>query len=258
MATGRTLPKHTRVYVDGYDLSGAGRTIGPLTWEYAEVDMTAPMSDAIKGYLLNQVNIGLGTFNGVLDNTTGAIHAVGSAISSPRNVMVPLGIRAAPAIGDPVFVGVFNQLSYNAADDGGAVVANIPFGAWNVNSEIAYTKPWGLLIHNKQAETAVNSAVAPSSMDNGAATTAGGYLMYQVFTANGTATVKIQDSATNANDAAFADLSGATSGVVDASSTPKSGLVALGITATVRRYLRWQIVLGTATTVTFALAFVRG
>ena len=39
--------------------------------------------------------------------------------------------------------------------------------------------------------------------------------------------------------------------------TPASGMVAISTTATVRRYLRWQISLGTATTATFALAFIR-
>jgi hypothetical protein len=79
--------------------------------------------------------------------------------------------------------------------------------------------------------------------------------MYQVFAGNGTATLKVQDAATNTNPS-FADLSGATSGSVNCA-TPSAGVVAISTTATVRQYLRWQIVFGTATTVTFALAFVR-
>jgi hypothetical protein len=39
--------------------------------------------------------------------------------------------------------------------------------------------------------------------------------------------------------------------------TPKFGIIELAKTATVGRYLRWQIALGTASSVTFALAFMR-
>ena len=79
--------------------------------------------------------------------------------------------------------------------------------------------------------------------------------MYQVFAGDGTATISVEDATTN-SDANFAALTGATSGEIDFS-TPTAGIVAIGRTATVRRYLRWQISLNTATTVTFALAFVR-
>lgn len=57
---------------------------------------------------------------------------------------------------------------------------------------------------------------------------------------------------------AFAALSGATSGSIDASVTPVSGMVALGVTAAVRRYTRWQLAFGTATTATFVCGLIRG
>jgi hypothetical protein len=69
-------------------------------------------------------------------------------------------------------------------------------------------------------------------------------------------TLKVQDAATNSNGS-FSDLSGATSGSITAAVTPQSGMVALGTTATVRRYLRWQLVFGTATTCSFTAAFIR-
>lgn len=47
MATGRTKEKYRRVYIDGYDMSGFGRTIGPLEWKYDEADLTAHMSDTV-------------------------------------------------------------------------------------------------------------------------------------------------------------------------------------------------------------------
>lgn len=250
---GRTVAKHTRVYVDGYDLSGMTRQVGPLTWTIEEADQTC-LTDAVKGVLPNQSEIGIGSINGVFDNTaTTGLHIVAGGAGVMRTVMIPVGINAAPAQGDPVFVGQFEQKDY-MAENNVAVYANIGFDKTSETATtLKYAKPWGWLLHAKGAETAVNTAVGID--DNGGSSAFGGYMVYQVFAGNGTATIKVQDAATNTNPS-FADLSGATTGSIDCS-TVKYGVVALGNTATVRQYLRWQIVLGTATTVTFALAFVR-
>lgn len=252
MATGRTVLKHSRIYIDGYDISGHSRSFGPLLWTYDEIDQTC-IPDAVKGSLPGQVVHGIGTINGAMDNTADTgLHILQSAgAGSIHTLMLPIGIQAAPAQGDPVYIFQGNMLSYQYE----APYVNMPFGmpASN-NTTLAYTKPWGVLLHASGAETAVNTAVGID--DIGLVSTAyGGYMCYQAFAGNGTATIKVQDAATNTNPS-FADLTGATSGVIDCT-TPKYGIVALGTTATVRRYLRWQIVLGTATTVTFALAFVR-
>jgi hypothetical protein len=251
MTTGRTILKHTRFYADGYEWSGGLRAIGPLQNTYDETDLTTIL-DAVKGYLPAHSTLGIGTLNGVLDNTaTTGLHILASgAAGTKRTVMVAIGIQAAPAQGDPVYLGEFEQQGYY--QEGPYV--SIPFALPSETSTtLLYSKPWGWLLHANGAETAVNTAVGID--DIGASTAFGGYLCYQVTAGNGTATIKVQDAATNANGS-FSDLSGATSGSIDCS-TPKYGIVALGRTATVRRYLRWQIVLGTATTVTFCLGFVR-
>lgn len=255
MATGRTTPRHLRVYLDGYDMSGYGMAVGPLTWEFENEPMRA-FTDEVKSVINGQATLGLGTLNGILDNTASGLHELASASYQKRVAMVAVGIRGAPAQGDPVYIGEFEQSGYTAVPAGaGFVAANVPFeNASVLAAHLLHTKPWGWLLHPKGAETAVNTAVGID--DNGAASARGGVMCYQIFSSNGTVTVKVQDAATNANGS-FSDLSGATSGSVDASSTPKSGIVAIGTTATVRRYLRWQVVLGTATTVTFALGFVR-
>ncbi len=254
MATGRTHLKHARFYADGYDLSGFVRQFGPLAVEF-EAKADAALSDEVLNVLLDHGMLGVGELNAFLDNTANGLHAVTSGAGVKRVVLAALGIRSAPAQGDPAFCGEFAQLDYKAAPEmGGYVAANVSFGnADAVGAALAYAKPWGVLLHAKNAETAVNAASGVD--DYGAATTRGGFLCYQLFSSNGTVTLKAQDSADNAS---FADLSGATSGSQDASSTPKAGIVALGTTATVRRYLRWQLVFGTATTATFALALVRG
>ena len=255
MATGRTVPRWVRFYADGFDLSGFSRTVGPLKWEFEEADLTVQMADAAKGFMPNLASISPGTLNGVFDNTsTLGLHVVMSGILTSRIVMVPIGIRAAPASGDPVFMGQFIQLGYTGEIVAPSVYANVPFGEWDVANEIAYAKPWGNLVHAKGAETGANTGT--SDVDGLAATTAGGWLMYQVFAGNGTATISIDDAATDSNPS-YAALSGATSGELNMSNVQK-GIVALGVGATVRRFLRFQIAFNSATTVTYAMAFVRG
>lgn len=255
MATGRTNLKHARFYADGYDLSGYARQFGPLLCEFA-AEAEAALLDEVKGALPGVATLGVGELNGFFDNTaTSGLHAVMNGAGVKRAVMCPIGIRAAPAQSDPVYCGEFEQLAYHGVPEGNFVTANIPFGPTDVAAAtLVYAKPWGVLLHAKAAETAVNTATGVD--DNGAASALGGFMAYQVFAGNGTATLKVQDAATNL-DASFADLTGATTGSLDMSAV-RAGQVAIGVAATVRRYLRYQIVLGTATTVTFALAFVRG
>ena len=256
MAAGRTHPKWVRFYMAGYDLSGYARTVGPLKWEYDTPDLTADMADAVRGYLPDDASISCGDLKGVFDSTaTSGLHVVASAVSSPRVVMIPIGIRAVPAAGDPVFMGEFVQLGYHAEESDGAILANIPFGEWDAANQLSHSrdKPWGFLAHAKVATVAVNTAVGID--DYGAATAKGGYMAYQVFAGDGTATITMEDAATNTNPN-FAALTGATTGELDCSAVQK-GVVDLTATRDVRRYLRWQLSLNTATTVTFALAFMR-
>lgn len=254
MATGRTVKRFTRVYIDGYDMSGYTREIGPLTWEYPEVEQVA-LLDAVKGALLDIPNINIGTLNGVFDNTaTSGIHAVLGTAGVARNAMVPIGIQADPAAGDIVFVANVNESGYQIAPSGGDIVLTAPFTSTPPTSSMLYEKPWGVLLHALSAGTGANTG---TGIDNGAATTAGGFLMYQItaVAGTGTATISIDDSA---NNSTWLALSGATSGAIAHTAMPCAGIVQLSKTATVRKYLRWQLALTGITSVTFALAFVRG
>lgn len=255
MATGRTVNKWLRVYADGYDLSGYASSIGPLAWKYATARYFA-FSDAVVSYLPSTPEVSVGNFSGIFDNTaTSGLHALLSSAGAKHIVTTAVGIRGAPAQGDPVFVHQPYQGSYQIKQDGEAVMASIDFtNNANDGTTLAYSHPWGVLLNANVARTAVNSSTGID--DVGVTSTAyGGYFVYHVTAGNGTATLKVQDAASNV-DGSFTDLSGATSGSINCA-TPTAGIVALARTATVRRYLRWQIVLGSATTVTFVAAFVR-
>lgn len=243
------------MYAGGYDLSGFNRSIGPIGIEVEEADLTT-WTDLVKGYLKNQAKAGIGTLNSVFENTpTTGLHAVMGTAGIRRDILVAIGIQAAPAAGDLAFIGQFAHAGYQATNDGGALTVTCPFEGWDATAPLSIAPNWGILLHPNTAETAVNTAVG---FDNptGGATALGGLFMYQALAGNGTATLKVQDAATNTNPS-FADLTGATSGSIDCA-TKQSGLIALGVGATVRQFLRWQIVLGTATTVTFVIGFARG
>ena len=255
---GRTTNRYVRFYMDGYDLSGYSRTVSPLTWEFDPADLTCNMSDGVRGYLPNKPTVSPGTLNGVFDNTaTSGLHVVASAHNSDRVIMIPVGDKAAPVQGDPVFCGEFLQLGYHAEEDGGAVVASIPFGPWEASSLIAYNTPWGTLAHAKAAVTAANTA---NGYDDGcgAATSFGGYIVVQGFTGAtaGTATITLEHCTTA--DGEFSAVGGLTTGDLDFSTVQKVVAATTLKTTTINQYVRWQIALTDLTTVTFAMAFVRG
>ena len=252
MATGRTVLRNWRAYMDGYDLSGYTRSFGPLACTFEEgIDDAVTLT--VKQTMIGSANVSMGTLNGLFDNTaTSGLHAIMQTPGGTRNVMLACGIQTAPINYDPVFMGKFTQLSYSGDPDNIPVYATVTMG--NMTNEapnLAYSRPWGVLMHAKGAETAANTA---TGLDQLAATTLGGYMMYQSFAGNGTATIKIQDAAAN-SDGSFTDL--LSSGSLDFS-TPRAAIVALAKTATVKRYVRFQVAFGTATSVTFALAFSRG
>lgn len=257
MTQGRTLDIFARLYLDGYDVSGYIRSIGELKWEFG-VSPDASLTDQVKNILIGQASIGIGAFNGFFDNTDLGLHAVTKGAGVKRVVMIPTGIQAVPAQGDPVFMGEFEQRGYHAAVDKNYIVANLTFDETNaIAANIAYTKPWGTLLHANAAKTAVNSAVGVDC-ELAASSAKGGFLCYQIFAVAGagTVTIKVQEAATN-TDVSFGDLAGASSGAIAHTAVPCAGIVALGTTATIQRYLRWQIGLSGITSVTFALGFVR-
>ncbi len=261
MSTGRIREQDRRLYADGVDLSGHTRKTGDLKWEY-DAPVDAAWTDAVKAAVaIGQASLGIGTFNGFFDNTaTSGLHTVMNGAGVKRIVMIPQGVRAAPAQGDPVFCGEFEQLDYKAQVDNNIIVASIPFGEVDaIAAAINYTKPWGTLLHAKGSaeETAANTAIG---VDGGAQTTAGGYMMYQIFavTGTGTVTLSVQDADTNVNGS-FAALSPAlSSGAIAHTAVPCAGVVALATTATIKQFTRWQMALSGITGVSFALCLVRG
>jgi hypothetical protein len=256
---GRTVLKHTRVYIGGIDVSGYTRSFGPLAWEFSEVDLTT-ITDAVKGALPGDCTVGLSNVNAVLAPATASTLdgslLYGVASNTPRIVTIAVGDRAAPVMGVPTFNGRWNQNGFNLVDDAGAMTVNIPFGAWDVANLPAYKKPWGNLIHASATETAVNAAIGWDSTS--ATTNFGGFMVYHVSAGAGTGQIKVQHSTTTNLDGSFSDLGGCDSGVISFA-TPTAGIVPTTLTTTaVGQFLRWQVVYTAGgPSVTFVLSFIR-
>lgn len=262
MATGRTVPKFIRIYA-GHEatyypsmLCGLTRTVGPLMHEHPEIDATG-MCDSIKGYLPGQATISPGTVNVIMDPAAAntLVHmlpglANGFVIGSPLITQIPIGIRAAPAMGDPVFGGVFPFLGMQEADDGGLVTAVFQLGASWATDELTYFgRAWGQLLHAYGQETGANSS---SGADGGAASTNGGLMLLNIFSSDAAACdFKVQHSTDNSS---FSDLTGASISVSGGGAYSYYALVPK--TTTVNRYLRWQMT--AAKTNTFVMSFIRG
>lgn len=245
--------KNSRVYMDGYDMSTYASDWNQLAWMAAAVGIPA-IGDAVQGQLPNTGDIQIGPLNFLFDNTASlGVHTVFNTLSS-RTMSVALGMIAAPAEDGECFAGEFQQIDYKAQGEG-MVTASMEFmndveGGTTVAARL-YSEPWGKIIHAKGAETGVNAG--SNDTDFGSQTLKGGYMVSQMFSSNGTATLSIDDST---NDSDWVSLVSGTE--QDASSTPKSEMVALATNATVDQYLRWQLALNTATTVTFFISFHRG
>lgn len=250
----RTVSRWIRTFLGGYAISGDLVSLGQATHEFEEVNMTG-MADGCEGFLPGRPNASLGQISGFLDNTTNHLHDLARAAVGAQVITVAIGRQAAPTSGDPCFVVNPEILSYQALDVSGGQFVNIALSKRSARGTAnPFHEPWGSLLDpGLVAKTAVNSAIGID--DFGAATNFGGYQVAQILAGNGTATIKTQHASTNTNPS-FSDLAGATTGVVDCA-TPKALIAPTARLLTVNQFLRWQIVLGTATTVTFALAFVR-
>lgn len=247
----RFVKKWTRVYMDGYDVSGYTRNWGSAGCAFAEIG-EPNLDEDVGGILPGQATISFGPLSAILNNVSDGLHDKLSG-QATRTVTMAIGFDGAPAEGDPVFAGEFEQLSYKG-DIGEDVPISIDFAQSVEGTTLRYAKPFGYLIHANGAETGANSADA-SDHDHGAQTTAGGFMVYHLLSSNGTCTLKVQDADTEANGS-YSDL--LSSGEIDASSAPQHGLVALAEDATVERYTRWQLSLNSATTATFVISFHRG
>lgn len=212
------------LYIAGFDASGDIQQLGSISGGPALLNFTAINKSAYErqgGLRSGQIEMTT-FFNHVA--VTGGLHEKLSAL--PRTDVILTYCRGT-TLGDPAASLVGKQVNYDPTrgDDGMLTFA--------VSAQSnGFGIEWGRqLTAGVRTDTAATNG---TGIDTTASASFGGQAYLQVFSFTGTdATVKIQDSADNVS---FADVAGFSFTQVTAA--PTSERIALGNTATLRRYLR--------------------
>lgn len=143
--------------------------------------------------------------------------------------------------GQPAIVGQTRQTQWDVSQSTSDIVST--------SAGLQGTESMGRGVVLEDAlDTPLTADTDSASVDNTSSTENGGLAVAHIVATDGTVTVKVQDSNDNA---VWADLVTVASGVSTA-----DGYSAVA-TGTVERYVRSQVTLGTATSVTVAVAFRR-
>lgn len=241
MATGKTNSRWYRLIVDQIDLSGDARQVGDFG-VMRQISPCEGWSSGVQHFSLGHSEHTLTGFQAVFNNTALLGSHIELSAMEEYIVSLPIGIRAAPAVGDPAFLSSFEQVLYTV-DGTDAVLVNAEF----VKSltDIDHEAAWGVTL---APGTSLVATTNGTSVDN-AASSANGALahVHVTATAAGNWTLKVQDSP---DDGAWSDL--ITFSADGSAVTAERGDVA----GTVDRYVRFQATRVAGTT-SFWCTFVR-
>lgn len=245
MATGKTNSRYFRLIYGGFDLSGDARAVGSFGATYGETDVTG-WSDGVINYTLGTPNINVEGFQAVFNNTasTGIHSALSGFLNSYSTMFV--GIRAAPAVGDPTFSIPNQQASYTVAGDAPVTVSvNMNPGQTGSLSVGGLMSPWGRAI---AIGASLSGNTNGTSVDNTTSSANGGIgYLHLTASSGGTWAFTVQHSTDNNT---FTDLITFSSN--GSAVTAEQGTA----TGTVNRYVRFRAV-RTSGTVSAWAAFVR-
>lgn len=234
--TGKTSSRYARLLCNGYNLSGDMRSIGEMGVRFEQADATG-WSDDVKQSLADVGEVLMTGVTALMNNTptatgptpAGAHQALTGATSFINSFF--LGIRAAPAVGDPSFAAVFEKGSLSVSGDvGQTVLLSADFRGTAILPQSINV--WGVALATGAALAATGSG---GSVDNGASSS-GGYIAVLHLTQTAAAMAsnnwvfKIEHSA---NDSTWATLAtfAAGGGAITAERLEGSG--------TVNRYVRF-------------------
>ena len=174
--TGKTSGRYARFLSNGYDLSGDMRSISAVGSRFNEADVTG-WSDSVMQYLSDNGEVLLEGFTALMNNTA---TATGPTAAGANVLMVTtdsfynsvfLGIRSAPAIGNPSFASVFESGGFTTSGGGGeAMVMQGTFYGSGIIAPTAHV--WG---HALAVGTELTATGQGGSIDNGASS-ANGYI----------------------------------------------------------------------------------
>jgi hypothetical protein len=176
--TGKTHPRHFRVLVDGYDLSGDMRSINSIGVTFEQADATG-WSNGTKQWLNGQGTVMLDGLTALFNNTetdTGPVTAGAHTVlngETELNASVFMGIRSAPEIGNPAFGSPFTQGAYTMSGGGNdPVMVNASY--YGSATQSLDSAVWGVTL---AAGTALSGTTNHTSVD-GLASSANGWIAY--------------------------------------------------------------------------------
>jgi hypothetical protein len=232
-------------YVGGFDVSGDTNSLGAIGGSIATIEVTGINKSAYErigglrdGHIewVSYFNDGTG-----IDGT----HTwLASMPTADRQLMYFRGTT----LGGPVAAMVAKQLNYDPTRDADGKLTIAVTAEAN-----GYGLEWGQsLTAGKRTDTA---ATLGTGIDTVASAAFGGQAYLQIFSFTGTdVTVKIQDSADNVT---FADVT-SFAFAQNTSTLPSAQRIAIGNTATLRRYIRaTTVTTGGFTSCTFAVMVVK-
>ena len=244
--TGKSSGLGAALWVGGYDVGASTNSLSRI----AGGNTPIPMTDITQSAMAREGGERTGGMDIVSywNPDAGGSHAAYSDLPTADDVATYVAYT--PAIGVPSYSCIGKQLNYDGAraQDGGFLL--------NVTVESnGYGGAWGFLATaGKRTDSAATSAASVTALDQlSASPGAFGLVMFvHVFSiGSGTPTIKLQESSDNGADA-YADVTGATTGVVTA---PSALRVATGSIA-VERYLK-VVTTGTFTNLVFAVQVYR-
>lgn len=195
--TGKTNQRWTRVFVDGYDLSGLARSIQDLGVEFALDDVTG-WADAMAAQSLGHPDVfcrGLETvFAAGTDLATsfgGSFPVLKDTGEADSVVSFIWGVRQNHVVGDPAFLSVAGQHGFS-------IGANVIQANWTKRHDPGTLAAFGFALTNYRA-AGLTATTNYDSIDLGSSHAAGALAhLHVVGSSSGNFSFLIQQSATGA------------------------------------------------------------
>jgi len=238
------LLRHTRIYINAYDLSGDARSIDSLGYGYGKVTLSG-VSEPIRLYIKDGVmEPGIFGLQSILNDAASGAFTVLKALGTGIEASVYLGGGAAPAAGDLAYLLPGAMItSPNSWESAGAahkvdIVAD--------PAVTAVGQPIGRVLLPK---TALTGTTTGSTVNYKTAANGWGAMLHVFVSSGGTWAFKLQDSA---NGTDWADVS---SGAFTANGSALASEYLSG-TGELRQYVR-AVATRTSGTCTAAIAVCR-
>lgn len=228
--------ENVQFWAGGYDLAADTRRVG-IEVAVAVLDPTA-LSDVAER-TLSGIRRGSFEHTGMLDDAAGQSNAALAALLNtvPVVTVAPMGNTQ----GKRAVSGLVVALGFKGSGPLNDVLLQQLQGQTDGRVEIAKVL---------QVKVTKTVSFGPVGYDDGAASSAGAVGFLHVFAANGTADVTIEESSDNGSGDPWLTL-------VTFAQFSALGSQRVAVTGAVERYVRARLVLGTATSVTYAVTWAR-